>query len=59
MKNLLPKQPPEMFCEKIVTRNFRKFTENHLWQSLRFEVSNFIKKETLAQVFPFDFSEIL
>ena len=29
-------QPPEVFCEKGVLRNFAKFTEKHLCQSLFF-----------------------
>ena len=40
---------------KGVLRNFAKFTGNHLCQSLFF---NFIKKETLTQVFFCDFWEI-
>ena len=38
---------------KDVLRNFAKFTGKHLCQSL-----NFIKKETLAQVFSSEFCEI-
>ena len=30
------KQPPEVFCEKGVLRNFPKFTEKHLCRSLYF-----------------------
>ena len=30
------KQPPEVFCEKGVLRNFTKFTGKHLCQSLFF-----------------------
>ena len=37
---------PELFCKKGVLRNFTKFTGKHLSQSV------FIKKETLARVFP-------
>ena len=45
-----------MFCEKGVLRNFAKFTGKHLCQSLflinlQARACNFIKKETLAQVF--------
>ena len=48
---------------KGVLRNFAKFTGKHLCQSLFFnEVAsaacNFIKKETLAQVFSCEFCEI-
>ena len=46
---------PEVFCKKGVVRNFTKFTGKHLCQSLFF---NFIKKETLAQVFSCQFCEI-
>ena len=52
--------------KKGVLKNFTKFTEKHLCQSLffnqvaglRLEASNFIKKETLAQVFSREFYEI-
>ena len=52
-----------MFCRKGVLRNFVKFTGKHLCQSLFFnkvagEGCNFIKKETLAQVFSCEFYEI-
>ena len=50
---------PEVFCKKGVLRNFAKFTGKHLYQSLFFnKVANFIKKETLAQVFSCEFCEI-
>ena len=45
---------PEVFCEKGVLRNFTKFTGRHLWP----EACNFMKKETLAQVFSCEFCEI-
>ena len=49
--------------EKGVLRNFAKFTGKHLCQSLFFNkvaglACNFIKKETLAQVFSCEFCEI-
>ena len=52
-----------MFCKKGVFRNFAKFTEKHLYQRLFFnEVAglacNFVKKESLAQVFSCEFSGI-
>ena len=52
-----------MFGEKGVPRNFAKFTGKDLCQSLFFNkvagaACNFIKKETLAQVFSFEFYEI-
>ena len=52
---------PEVFCEKGVLRNFAKFTGKHLRQSLFFNkvaACNFIKKETLAQMFSCGFCEI-
>ena len=49
---------PHVFCRKDVLRNFATLTRRHLRQSLffnkkycRHETCNFIKKETLAQVF--------
>ena len=57
------KQPPEVFYEKVVLRNFTKFTGKHLGQSLFLTTlqawaCNFIKKETLAHVFFCGFCEI-
>ena len=53
---------PEVFCKTGVLRNFAKFTGKHLCQSIFFnkkaEVRNFIKKETLAQVFSCEICEI-
>ena len=54
---------PEVFCEKGVLRNFGEFTGKHLCHSLFFNkvagsACNFIKKETLAQVFSCEFCEI-
>ena len=55
---------PEVFCEKDVLRNFAKFTEVHLRQSLFFNkiagliACKFVKKETLAQVVSCEFCEI-
>ena len=49
---------PEVFCKKCVLENSAKFTELHLCQSLFFnkvEACNFIKKETLGQVFSCEF----
>ena len=47
---------------KGVLRNFARFTEKHLYQSLFFnkvaKVNKVIKKETLAQVFSCEFCEI-
>ena len=44
--------------KKGVLRNFAKFTGKHLCQSLSYSLCNFIKKETLAQVFSCEFCEI-
>ena len=49
--------------KKGVLRNFTKFTEKHLCESLFFNTvaglaCNFIKKDTLAQVFLCKFCEI-
>ena len=46
---------------KGVLRNFAKFTEKHLCQSLfliKLQACNFIKKEALVQVFSCEFCEI-
>ena len=48
----------EVFCKKGVLRNFAKYTGKHLCQSLLFEACNFIKKETLAKVFFWEFCKI-
>ena len=54
---------PEVFYKKVVLRNFAKLKGKHLCQSLfliklQAEAYNFIKKETLAQVFSCEFCEI-
>ena len=52
---------PEVLCKNDVLRNFAKFTGKYLCQSLFFKMlqaSNFINKETLAQVFPSEFYKI-
>ena len=55
---------PEVFCKKGVIRNFAKFPGKHLCQSLFFltklqtDTCNFIKKDTLAQVFSCEFCKI-
>ena len=57
----VPKQPPEVFYKKGILKNFSKFIGKHLFQSLFFnkvvglQACNSIKKETLAQLFPFEF----
>ena len=55
----IQKQPPEVFYEKDVLRNFAKLTEKHLCQGLfliklQTQAFNFIKKETVAQVFSYE-----
>ena len=45
-------QPPEVFHKKDVFKNFAKFKGKHLCQRL------FFRKETAAQVFSCEFSEI-
>ena len=52
---------PDVFCKKDVLRNFGKFTGKHLCQNLYFNqvaglTCNFIKIETLTQVFSCEFS---
>ena len=59
----IQKQPPGVFYNKGVLRNFIKFTGKHLCQSLiliklQAEAYNFIKKETLGQLLPCEFCEI-
>ena len=54
---------PEVFCKRGVLKNFAKFTGKQLCQSLFFNkvaggACNFIKKESLAQVFSCEFCEI-
>ena len=56
-----------MFCKKSVLRDFAKFTEKHLCQSLFFnkvaglspQACNFIKKETLPRYFPVNFAKLI
>ena len=54
---------PKVLCEHGVLKNFAKFTGKHQYQSLFFSkivgaACNFIKKETLSQVFSFEFCKI-
>ena len=51
--NLFRNSRWEVFCKKGFPKIFAKFTWKHLCQSLQF-----IKKETLAQVFSFEFWKI-
>ena len=54
---------PEVFCINSVLKNFGKFAQKHLCQSLfliklRIFTINFIEKETLAQIFSCEICEI-
>ena len=55
---------PEVLCKKGVLKDFLKFTGKHLCLTLFFNkvagliVYNFVEKETLAQVFSWEFYEI-
>ena len=54
---------PNVFCKNVVLRNFTKFTGKYLYQTpflikLYASACNFIKKETLVQVFSCAFCEI-
>ena len=54
-------QSPKVFCKKGVLRNISKLTGKHLCQILFFDklmACNFIKKETLPQVFSCEFYKI-
>ena len=54
---------PEVFCKKVVLRNFAKFTENicvrvSFLLKLQARPATLFKKKTLAQVFSCEFCEI-
>ena len=56
-------QSAEVFYKKNVLKNFAKFTGKHMCQSLflmklQAEAFNFIKKETLVQVFSYEFCKV-
>ena len=56
LSSFLRSSLPGVFCKKVVVKNFAELTGKQLRQSLFFNkvtaaASNFIKKETLAQVF--------
>ena len=56
VKTLFRCSCPKMFCKKGVLKSFAKFTGKRLCQSLFFnKVADFIKKETLTQVFSCEF----
>ena len=57
------KQPPEEFCKKRCSSKFQKFHRKHLCLGLFLNkvatlACNFINKETLAQVFSYEFCTI-
>ena len=59
----IQKQSPEVFYEKRYFRNFAKFAGNNCARvsfliKLQAQACNFIKKETLAQVFSCEFCKI-
>ena len=63
---LLQKQPPEEFCKKDVLKNFAKFTEKHLCQSLFINKvaglslrSTLLKKKIWLRCFPVNFAKFL
>ena len=62
---LLQKQPPEVFCEKGVLRNFAKFTGKHLRQSLFFNKvaglrpATSLKTRLWHRCFPVNFAKFL
>ena len=63
LSSFLRSSLPEVFCKKVALKNFPIFTGKHLCQSLFFNkvagaASNFIKKETLTQVFSCEFCKI-
>ena len=45
----MQKQPPEMFCKKVVLKNFAKFTGKNLSQSLFFNKGADLRPETLLK----------
>ena len=51
------KQPPEVFCKQRCSEKIQKFTGKHR-ASFQAEAFNFIKKETVAQVFSCEICEI-
>ena len=57
---LMQKQSPEVFRKKSVLRNFAKFTEKHLCQSLFFNKVAGLRQlcQTLAQVICCEFCEM-
>ena len=58
-KSIIEKQPPEVFCEKISQNSLENTCARDFFkQSCRPDACNFIKKETLAQVFLSEFWEM-
>ena len=58
-KPLIRSSRPEVFCKKFVLRNFAKFTEKHLYQSLFFNKVSFLKKRLQYRCFPVNFVKFL
>ena len=52
------KQPPEVFCKKVVLTNFANFTGKHLCWSL-LQACNLIKKRLQHWCFPMKFAKFL
>ena len=51
---------PDLFCKKIVLRNFGKFTGKHLCKSLFFnKVAGWLKKGLWHRCFPVNFAKFL
>ena len=64
-ETFLQKQPPEVFYEKVVPRNFTKFTEKHRCHSLFFNKvadlrpATLLKKRLWHRCFPEKFAKFL
>ena len=60
LNKTLQKQPPEVFFEKKCSYKFHKICYANQWAGFYMitEACNLIKKETLAQVFSYEFCEI-
>ena len=56
----LQKQPPELFCKKVVLGNFAKFTGKHLSRlSLLIKLQTLQKKRPWHRCFPLNFAKFL
>ena len=62
-KNMIQKQPPEVFYKKYVAKNFAQLTEEHLWCNLFFNKvaglrhATVFKEESTTRVFSCEFFE--